>query len=222
MASHTTDTWPGNVPADEHTHVMRAPRPSAPPAAGRRSRSWPAWLLTTLAFVCGALVSAAVFTIGWRHQTQQNAAAESALADATAHNHALTASLAAERTKVTRARQIAAQARTSLQAARASGSTIAAQASAAQTSATSVTGTASSMAAAAGKIANELKTLTTYLTTTPTQQLDAGYIDSQAAYLARQVDALQSDGGTTETAAANFDAAIRKLARLATALAAQK
>ena len=67
------------------------------------------------------------------------------------------------------------------------------------------------MASAAGKIANELKTLTTYLTTTPPQQLDAGYIDSQAAYLARQVETLQSEGGTTSSAVASFDAAIRKL-----------
>jgi hypothetical protein len=214
MAWHsTTDTWSGG---EEHTAVMRAPQ------AARRRRAWPAWLLTTLAFVCGALVSAAVFTIGWRHQTQQNTAAQTALADARARNHKLTDSLAAARAMVAHDRRVAAEARASVQAARASSATIAAQASAAEAGATSVTGTAASMASTAAKIGNELKTLTTYLTTTPAQQLDAGYIDSQTAYLGRQVDALQSEGGTTTTAAASFDAAIRKLGRLAAALAAKK
>ena len=178
-------------------------------------------MLTTLAFVCGALVSAAVFTIGWRHQTQRNAAAQSALADATARNHALTAALTKAQATIAHERQIAAQARASLQAAQASGATIAAQAGTAQADAASVAGNATSMASTAGKIASELNTLTTYLTTTPTEQLDAGYIDSQAAYLARQVDELQSKGGTTASAAASFEAAIRTLGRLAAALAAQ-
>ena len=196
---------------------MRAPRRPV-----RRSRSRSVWVLPLLAFVCGALVSAAVFTIGWRHQTQQNAAAASALADATARNHALTASLAAARATVTHEREIATQARASLRAARASAATIAAQTNAAQSDATSVSSTTAAMATTAGKIANELRTLTAYLTTTPPDQLDAGYIDSQAAYLARQADALQSAGGTTTTAVASFDAAIRKLGQLAAALAAQK
>jgi hypothetical protein len=78
------------------------------------------------------------------------------------------------------------------------------------------------MTSAAGKIANELKTLTTYLTTTPPQQLDAGYIDSQTAYLTRQVEALQSEGGTITSAVGSFDAAIRKLGQLASALSAPK
>jgi type IV secretory pathway TrbL component len=217
MAWHsTTDTWSGGDEALEHTAVMRAPR------AARRKRSWPAWVLPTLAFVCGALVSAAVFTIGWRHQTQQNAAAESALARETARSHRLSASLAAARATIARDQQVAGQARAALQSAHGSAATIAAQASAAQTGAASVSGSATAMASTAAKIATELRTLTAYLTTTPPQQLDAGYIDSQTAYLARQVDALQSTGGTVTSAAANFDEAIRKLGRLASALAAQK
>jgi hypothetical protein len=211
MAWHSsTDHWSG---ADESTTVLRVPR------AARRTRRWPAWVLPTLAFVCGALVSAAVFTIGWRHQTQQNAAVQSALATATAHNHKLTAALTAARAAVAHDQRVAAHARTALQAARASEAAIALQTGAAQTEATAVSNSATTMAAAAGKVANELKTLMTYLTTTPPQQLDAGYIDSQAGYLARQVEALQSEGGTTTSAAASFEAAIRKLARLASTLA---
>jgi hypothetical protein len=216
MAWHsTTDTWSGG--SEEHTAVL--PRSTR---AARRTRRWPGWVLPTLAFACGALVSAAVFTIGWRHQTQQNAAAQSALADVTARNHKLTDSLAKANAAVAEEQKVATQARAALQAARASGATIAAEAGTAQSTATLVSGNATSMTSAAGKIGSELKTLTTYLTTTPAQQLDAGYIDSQTAYLARQVEALQSEGGTIASAVGNFDAAIRKLGRLASALSAQK
>ena len=208
----TTETWAG---VDDRTTVMHVPR------AARRPRRWSVWVLPTLAFVCGALVSAAVFTIGWRHQTQQNAAAQSALAAATAHNHKLTASLATARATAARDQRIATRARASLAAARSSAATIAAQAGAARSSATSVSDNASGMASAAAKIASELKTLTVYLTTTPPQQLDSGYIDSQTAYLTRQVSALQSEGGTIGSAVGSFDAAIRKLGHLASLLAAQ-
>jgi len=180
------------------------------------------WVLPMLAFICGALVSAAVFTIGWRHQTQQNAAAESALANERARDHVLSTSLSVSRARLAREKRIAAQARAAVLAARASGAAIAAQTRAAETDATSVAGNVTSMAASAGKIANELTTLTTYLTTTPQQQLDAGYIDSQTTYLARQVTALQSEGGTTTTAVASFDAAIQRLGHLASALSGQK
>jgi hypothetical protein len=218
MAWHsTTDTFSGT---DDRTTVMRVPK-SARRARGR-GRAWPVWVLPTLAFICGALVSAAVFTIGWRQQTQQNAAAQSALASATARNHRLSAALAASQARFTREETIAAQARASVQAARSSGATIAAQTRAAQASATSVSGGATSMTSTAGKIANELKTLTTYLTTTAPSQLDAGYIDSQTSYLSRQVATLQSDGATTATAAASFNTVLQKLGRLAAALSTRK
>jgi hypothetical protein len=214
MAWHsTTDSWAG---VDDRTTVMRVPR------RARRARGWPVWVLPTLAFICGALVSAAVFTIGWRHQTQQNAAAQNALAKATTQNDRLSASLATSKAALKREKRIASQARASVQAARASGATIAAQASAARANATSISGNVTSMASTAAKIATELRTLTTYLTTTPAQQLDAGYIDSQTAYLTRQVTALQSEGGTAATAVSSFNTAIRKLTRLASALSAQK
>ena len=109
---------------------MRAPRPA------RRTRSWPAWVLPTLAFVCGALVSAAVFTIGWRHQTQQNAAAASALADGDGAEPPLADSLAAARAQDRAASSRSRRRRAaSLKAARASAATIAAQANAAQSAA---------------------------------------------------------------------------------------
>jgi hypothetical protein len=214
MAWHsTTETWAG---VDDRTTVMRVPR------AARRPRRWAIWVLPTLAFVCGALVSAAVFTIGWRHQTQQNVAAQSALAAATAHNHKLSDSLATARAKIAKEQRLAARTRASLQAARASATAVAVQADSMQGDASTVSGGATEMASAAAKVGNELKTLTTYLTTTPAGQIDAGYIESQAAYLARQVSALESDGGTMTSSAASFEAAVRKLGLLASALSAKK
>ena len=172
-------------------HRMRVPR------AARRTRRMPrsVWVLPTLAFVCGGLVSAAVFTIGWRHQTQQNVAAQTALADATARNHKLEPDLARRDTRCgcarAAARQPTAAARLS-QARSASRRHDRGAASRRRRRTVPSPATASAMARPPRKIASELKTSTAYLTTTPPQQLDAGYIDSQAAYLARQVDALQS------------------------------
>jgi hypothetical protein len=188
----------------------------APARPQRRAR--PAWLLALLAFACGALVSAAVFTIGWRHQVQSNSAAQAALAAATARNHALAASLAAARAADKQDRRLAAQARASARTLTRAGAAVAAQASTSGTAAGAVSGEAGSLAASVAKVANELKTLTTYLTTTPPSQLDSGYIQSQAAYLAHQVSKLQADGAALGGTVSSFDAAIRKLSRLAAAL----
>ena len=192
-------------------HVRRAP-------AQPHSRGRPAWLLAFLAFASGALVSAAVFTIGWRHQVQSNSAAQSALASATARNHALSASLAAARASAERERRLAAQARASARTLARAGAAVAAQASASGTAGGTVTGDAGDLSASVAKVGNELKTLTTYLTTTPPSQLDSGYIQSQAAYLAHQVSTLQAEAATLGDAAASFDAGIRTLTRLAAAL----
>jgi hypothetical protein len=77
---------------------------------------------------------------------------------------------------------------------------------------------AGSLTTAAGQIASELKTLDTYLTTTPTGQLDPGYIASQTAYLTRQLTQLQGDAGTLGNSVASFEAALRKLGRDASGL----
>ena len=60
----------------------RAPLRAQRAAAGAAEVPRSAWVLTGLAFLCGGLVSAAVFSIGWRHQAQRNTAAQSALAAA--------------------------------------------------------------------------------------------------------------------------------------------
>ena len=75
-----------------------------------------------------------------------------------------------------------------------------------------------SLTAAATRIASELKTLDTYLTTTPTAQLDPGYIASQTAYLDRQLTRLQGDAGSLGSSVTSFEAGLRKLSRDARAL----
>ena len=82
----------------------------APPiavAAPRRARlPRVTWVLVASAFLCGGLLSAAGFSIGWRHQAQRGSSAESALVSATARTHALSAQLAS---RAHRARESAAR-----------------------------------------------------------------------------------------------------------------
>ncbi len=217
MASDSTG-WPV---LDERAPVVRSARGT------RRSPRRPGWALAALAFVCGGLVSAAGFSIGWRHQAQQGNEAQAALASATARNHSLQASLATARDGEAKARLAEKRARTAQAAAEASATalagaaaTLAKQATASHHAAGTVSGNAGALTSSTAKLESELKTLETYLTTTPTGQLDAGYIQSQTTYLTRQLSALQAASGSVGTAVTAFDAAAKKLAQRATALAA--
>ena len=203
---------------DERPRTDAGVRPQAKP----RRRPRPAWALAALAFVCGGLVSAAAFSVGWRHQAQRGSQAETALASATAHVHSLQGSLAAARRAEARTEARLAATRKS---ARASARTLsraaaelAAQASDSAGAAAPVSSGAGTMTATAGRVARELKTLSDYLTTTPASQLDGGYVAAQIAYLTRQLDTLQKAGGSLGAAAATFEAAAKKLAASAGAL----
>jgi hypothetical protein len=196
----------------------RDPFPQATERPERRKLPRSAWLLTGLAFLCGGLVSAAGFSIGWRHQAQRDTAARTALAAATARANRLSASLAAARRTVTQERQLEAAATSSARAASRAAAALATQAGAASGAANGVSGSAGGIATTAARITRELQTLLTYLTTTPPGQIDSGYIASQAAYLTRQLTALQDAGGSVGTTVARFDEALRKLTRSATAL----
>jgi hypothetical protein len=183
------------------------------------------WLLTGLAFLCGGLVSAAGFSIGWRHQAQRNTDAETALATATAHTQALErqivtlqTTLARTRGAEARARQTATAAAASERAALSAAAKVGADATASNSAAASVSSGAGALTATADRIASELKTLETYLTTTPTGRLDPGYIASQTGYLTRQLGKLQTAGGGLGASIGSFDAALRKLMRSAVAL----
>ena len=177
------------------------------------------WLLIGIAFLCGGLVSAAGFSIGWRHQAQRDTAARTALAAATGRAHRLSTSLAAARRTVTHERQLEAAATASARAASRAAAALATQAGATGRAADGVSSSASGIAATAARVSRELQTLLTYLTTTPPGQIDSGYIASRAAYLTRQLTALQDAGGGVTKAVANLDAVVRKLTRSASAAA---
>jgi hypothetical protein len=196
----------------------RTPFAQATGRSGRRKLQRSTWLLIALAFLCGGLVSAAGFSIGWRHQAQRDTAARTALAAATARTHRLTASLAAARRTVARERQLEAQAAASVRAVSHAAASLGAEAAASARNADSVSGGAGDIAATATRVGRELQTLLTYLTTTPPGQIDSGYVASQSAYLTRQLTALQDAGANISKAVTSFDQAVRKLTRNATTL----
>jgi hypothetical protein len=211
MASESTTRWP--------LLNERAPFATATVGSSRRKLPRSAWLLTALAFLCGGLVSAAAFSIGWRHQAQRDTAARAALATATARANRLSASLAAARETVARERQAEARAAASVRTTSRAAASLATQAGAARSAAGTVSGSAGDVGGTATRVSRELQTLLTYLTTTPSGQIDSGYIASQAAYLTRQLTALQDAGAGIGKASTSFEAAVRKLARDARALA---
>ncbi len=206
------DRWPL---LEERRPDGRAPHASRE-AAGRRARRG---CSTGLAFLCGGLVSAAGFSIGWRHQAQRNTDAETALATATARH---TRPRAPDRRRsrprspararggarsIRRLPQPQLRSRQLVSAA----TKVGADATASNGAGASVSSGAGALTATADRIASELKTLETYLTTTPTGRLDPGYIASQTGYLTRQLGKLQTAGGGLGASIGSFDAALRKL-----------
>jgi cytoskeletal protein RodZ len=196
----------------------RAPFATASHGARRRKLPRSAWLLTGLAFLCGGLVSAAAFSIGWRHQAQRDTAARTALAAATARTHKLEQKVATLQDSLATARASAAAASASEHALAQAGARVGAQAAASSRSAGSLSSGAGSLNASATRIGSELKTLETYLTTTPAGQLDPGYIESQTAFLDQRLTRLEDDAGSLGGSVASFRTALRKLSRDAAAL----
>jgi hypothetical protein len=195
-------------------------RPFAAPRYERRRRKLPrsAWALTALAFICGGLISAAAFSVGWRHQAQRDSAARTALAAATARTHRLELRIAALQASLASARDAAASATAAEKALARAGTQVGAQVTATSSSAAAISSGGNSLSTAATRIGSELKTLDTYLTTTPAGQLDAGYVASQAAYVTRQLTRLQGEAGDLGGTVARFEAAARRLGADARAL----
>ena len=203
----------------------RAPFATATRSRRGRKQPRPVWLLTGLAFLCGGLVSAAAFSVGWRHQAQRDTAAQTALAAANVRAQRLEQRLTALRASLGRARGAAARDRASATAAaaseqalvRAAGS-VAEEATVASGNGVAVSAGAGSLATASARIVSELKTLDTYLTTTPAGQLDPGYVASQTAYLSRQLTRLQGDAGALGTSVTSLESTLRRLGRDANGL----
>jgi hypothetical protein len=213
-----TRSWP--LPEERGPFATAAP---ARRAARKPARSL--WLLAGLAFLCGGLVSAAAFSIGWRHQAQHDSATQSALATATARTHrlerrigALTASLDGARSSARDARAAAAAAAAAEQALARKGAKVGEEATVSGGDGNAIASGAGSLGTAAARAASELKTLDTYLTTTPTGQLDPGYIASQAAYLERQLTRLRGGAGTLGISVRSLRTTLRKLSRDASGL----
>ena len=213
MTSESTTRWPL---FEERTPFVSAP---APERSSRRRLPRSAWLLTALAFLCGGLVSAAAFSIGWRHQAQRDTAARAALATATAHVNRLSASLATARETIAQEQQAQAEAAAAVQAVTHAAASLATQATSAGRAADTVSGEAADIADAASRVSRELQTLLTYVTTTPSSQIDSGYIASQTAYLTRQLTALEDSGVAIGRSATSFQAAVKKLNRDTAAIA---
>jgi len=203
VTSDTTTRWP----------LLEERAPFATASHSRRRRRPPrsAWLLTGLAFLCGGLVSAAAFSIGWRHQAQRDNATQTALAAATARTHRLEQRITALQASLAGARGAAASAAATEKALAHAGTKVGVDATESSGEAASISSGAGSVTGAAARIATELKTLDTYLTTTPTGQLDPGYIATQSAYLARQLTRLQSDAGALGNAVTSFEATLNRL-----------
>jgi hypothetical protein len=197
----------------------RTPLPETAARPARRKSARSVWLFTGLAFVCGGLVSAAGFSIGWRNQSQRNTAAATALAAATARTHTLQHRVALLRASLADSRSKAATAAAGEQALARAAAKVGTEAITAGSAAAPVSSGAGALTASATRIASELKTLETYLTTTPAGQLDPGYIASQTGYLSRQLTKLQSAGGSLDSSIASFESAVRKLTRDARATA---
>ena len=167
----------------------------------RRRRRTPrfVWILAAAAFLCGGLLSAAGFAIGWKHEAQRGTSAESALVAATATVHTLRTQLAAERTQFAaeRTRLSAERARASALAtarnsARREAAKLQAKADAAQQKLASIGAAAGRLSGDLDRLTNELRAITSYVTTTPSAQLDAGYVQAQLSYLAKTVDGFRA------------------------------
>jgi cytoskeletal protein RodZ len=210
--STTQARWPLLDERGPFAEAARRPR-------RRPKLSRPIWLLVGLAFLCGGLISAAGFSIGWRHQAQRDTAAQTALAAATARTHRLSASLAAARRTIAHERQSEAAAVATARAASRAAASLAAQAATAGRAADNVSVRAGDIAGTAARVSRELQTLLSYLTTTPAGQIDSGYVASQSAYLTRQLTTLQDSGSSVTRAGTIFQQSLRKLRRLAAELA---
>ena len=150
------------------------------------------WMVVVAAFVCGAALSAAAFSIGWKHQAQKNTTAEAALVAATATVHSLRVQLATERSDLAAANTNALQLRSSEKGLRASLAKLHTQLAGARRSAAATSAAAAPLAADVTRMTNELRALSSYVTQTPSSQLDAGYLQAQIGYVSKTVAGLNA------------------------------
>jgi septal ring factor EnvC (AmiA/AmiB activator) len=150
------------------------------------------WAVVLAAFVCGAAVSAAAFSIGWKHQAQKGTSAESALVAATASVHSLRTQLAAERSDLASAREHTLAVGRSRATLRTSLAKLHTQLASAQHALAATSAQAAPLSGDLARLTNELHALTSYVTSTPSSQLDGGYLHAQIAYVSKTAAGLSS------------------------------
>lgn len=200
--------------------------PAVPARPRRQHFPRVAWVLAVSAFLCGAMVSAAAFAVGWKHEAQRGSSAQAALLAETARNHALSGAVVSARAAALTARSSARRSRADAASAQAAALALRQRAAALSSAlrstgsaAGSVVGGASSVSSELSKLTSELHTLTTYLTTTPARQLDPGYVSSQTAYITKSIDQIDGDENSLASTAAAYQRAARAAAANAAALA---
>jgi chromosome segregation ATPase len=150
------------------------------------------WVVVVAAFLCGAAVSAAGFAIGWKHQAQKGSSAESALAAATATTHALRTQLASVRSSLATERTHATNLAARQRALERTAARLRTQLGAAKREATSLSASAAPLSGDLDRLTNELRALTSYVTQTPSGQLDAGYLQAQVGYVSKTANGLSA------------------------------
>ncbi len=194
-------------------------RIAAPPLHAKRRRlPRVTWAIASAAFLLGALFSAAAFAIGWHRQAQVSSSTQAALAAARARNQRLSSSLASARERAAKTLRAEAAARAAAAKVSREASRLVSALAATGKSADSVSLGASALGSGLDKLASELRTLTAYLTSTPTGQLDAGYVAAQSAYLSKQLDRLRAERGDLAAAIADFDSGAKALSDRASVL----
>lgn len=175
-------SWPLAEQSRRHVAVPRS----------RRQTPRIMWAVVLAAFVCGAAVSAAGFSIGWKHQAQQGTSAESALVAATASIHSLRTQLATERADLVAANAHAFAIVRSRATLRTSLAKLRTQLASAQQALAATSSQAAPLSGDLVRLTNELRALTSYVTSTPSSQLDAGYLQAQIAYVSKTATGLSS------------------------------
>jgi len=167
-----------------------ADSPHRPVAVPKQRRPTPrfVWALVAAAFLCGGLLSAAGFSIGWRHQAQRGTSAESALVAATATAHSLHAQLVTARAEIATLRARSSKLTASRHALTRSVTALRTQLAAAQQSLAALTSAAAPLTGDLNRLTNELHALSSYVGSTPVGQIDAGYVQAQLVYLTKTVD----------------------------------
>ena len=196
-----SSSWPIS-----ETRGFRAVAEPRRPARTRQPFPRIGWVLAIAAFLCGAMLSAAAVSVGWKNEAQRGSDVQAALDRATAQSHELAGSLADAHASTASAQAAARRARTQSLAAKASAAALLQRAqgvatalNSASTGANAVTSGSSAVSSDLAKLTSELRALTSYIDNTPASQLDSGYVATQTAYITKtisRIGAEQSDLGS--------------------------